>query len=187
MKRPGGRSARIAKAVTQAAQDVLSETGMAGFSVGEVSARAGVHPTTIYRRWKTPESLMAEAALASARQSIPIPHSGTLEGDLRDLFTALAGYLETPLGRAFLQIGITATGPDAAALRTEFWAIRLEAAGEIVTRAVARGEIAAPANPLAVMEDAIAPLYFQLLVLGRPASPALIARCVVAAQAFLNA
>ena len=61
-RRPGGRSARVRSAVLAATLEVLVETGYDGMTVDAVAARAGVHKTTVYRRWPTKAALVAAAA-----------------------------------------------------------------------------------------------------------------------------
>ncbi|MEV3975004.1 helix-turn-helix domain-containing protein [Streptomyces sp. NPDC050698] len=52
-QRPGGRSARVRKAVLAATAAELSERGFAAMTIEDIAARSGVHKTTIYRRWST--------------------------------------------------------------------------------------------------------------------------------------
>ncbi|MFE7396817.1 TetR/AcrR family transcriptional regulator, partial [Streptomyces sp. NPDC057557] len=50
-RRPGGRTARIRKQVLDAVLSELGEHGYDGLTTDTVAARAGVHRTTVYRRW----------------------------------------------------------------------------------------------------------------------------------------
>lgn len=52
-RRPGGRSARIRTQMLDAVRAELGEHGYDGLSMDAVAARAGVHRTTVYRRWGT--------------------------------------------------------------------------------------------------------------------------------------
>ena len=69
-RRPGGRSARVRRAVLDAALDVLHAHGMEGLAVTDVAARAGVHETSIYRRWGTREHLIVDALLEEAEEHL---------------------------------------------------------------------------------------------------------------------
>ena len=60
--RPGGRSARVRCEVMGAVVELLGEGGVEAVSVAEVARRAGVNPTSIYRRWRTVDVLILEAA-----------------------------------------------------------------------------------------------------------------------------
>ena len=48
--RPGGRSARVQAAVHQATRELIEQHGRAALTVPLIAARAGVTPSTIYRR-----------------------------------------------------------------------------------------------------------------------------------------
>ena len=59
--RPAGRGPKIRAAVLAATLAELTETGYTALTVDNVARRAGVHKTTIYRRWKDREGLVADA------------------------------------------------------------------------------------------------------------------------------
>ena len=98
--RPGGRSARVRAAVLQATLELLAETGYDGAELPEVARRAGVHPTTIYRRWGTKSRLVGEAILERSRPLSPTPDTGSLRTDLERLLLEGAGLVRTPAVRA---------------------------------------------------------------------------------------
>ncbi|MFE1164277.1 TetR/AcrR family transcriptional regulator C-terminal ligand-binding domain-containing protein, partial [Streptomyces sp. NPDC058829] len=81
--RPGGRTARVRSAVLRAAGDALAEHGLAGLDLADVARRAQVGRTTVYRRWGTPVTLVADLLADMAEQSLPRTETGTLLGDLR--------------------------------------------------------------------------------------------------------
>src|SRR5688572_9801014 len=87
-QRPGGRSARVRAAELAATAEALAEDGYDALSIEAVGARAGVHKTTVYRRWPTKADLVADAARARSEQHVPIPDTGGLAGDLRLLAEA---------------------------------------------------------------------------------------------------
>jgi hypothetical protein len=47
-----------------------------------------------------------------------------------------------------------------------FWSTRLELAGQIVERAISRGEVPPETDAGLVVETVIAPIYFRLLMSG---------------------
>lgn len=63
----------------------LSVRGYGGLSVARIADRAGVHRTTIHRRWPDRGGLIAEALLDSASAAIAIPDSGEVRQDLQTL------------------------------------------------------------------------------------------------------
>src|SRR5690349_22649216 len=86
------RVRRSRERVLAASFDLLSEGGVGGFSVDEVSRRSGVAKTTIYRHWPSREALVLEAAARISAQE-PVPDTGTLEDDLTALLESLGAKL----------------------------------------------------------------------------------------------
>ena len=72
-RRPGGRSARVRAAVLEATLDQLAESGYDGLSFEAVAVRAGVHKTTLYRRWSDRTALVLDAMLELSSQTVPVP------------------------------------------------------------------------------------------------------------------
>ncbi|PXX54794.1 TetR family transcriptional regulator [Nocardia tenerifensis] len=178
-RRTGGRSARVRQAILAAAIEQVAEHGIEGLTFGEVADRAGVAVTTLYRRWETRTALIAEAVTELAAESNPVPDTGTLRGDLRQLAEQIAQLISRP-GIAPL-LGTTlalSRDPDVAAARRHFWIDRFERMSPIVHRAIERGELTRAADPREVIETLSAPLHFQLLVGGRPLDDAFITRCL---------
>jgi AcrR family transcriptional regulator len=164
--RPGGRSARVRSAVLAAALEELAAVGYAAFSVDGVAERAGVHKTTVYRRWVDRDNLLLEAMLERGREQVPVPDTGSVRTDLLEFGRAVVAGVKAPEVEAALR-AVAAIGdpasPIAKASRA-FWAARLNLAGQIVDRAIARGEIRPGVDPGVVVEAIIAPIYFRLLL-----------------------
>ncbi|MFC9553524.1 TetR/AcrR family transcriptional regulator [Rhodococcus sp. NPDC056960] len=177
--RPGGRSARVRRAVLDATLDVLHLHGMDGLTVAEVSTRAGVHETSIYRRWGTRENLMIDALLEEAEELLPIPDTGSLRDDLIAYLTSLAAYLTTPQGNAFDR-ALAAAGDDPAAsqARKQYWDTRHSLSGEIITRGIDRGELPGTTDPRLAVEMLVAPLHFKVVLSREPLDPGLPTRLV---------
>ncbi|HSL56495.1 MAG TPA: TetR-like C-terminal domain-containing protein [Acidimicrobiales bacterium] len=162
--RPGGRSARIRAAVLEAALAELAERGDTGISLEAVAARAGVHKSTIYRRWGTPSALVLDALLERSDATVEVADEGTLGADLRRLLEGVRANLSDPAGRS-VAVATVADRDDAAREGAgAFWADRLARAAVIVERAIARGELPDDLAAAAVVELAVAPLFFRVLV-----------------------
>ena len=163
-RRPGGRSARNARAVADATLAVMAEKGLADFTVSDVAVRAGVHETSIYRRWGSRENLIADTLLAYSERLIPVPDTGSLRTDLRELLAAVADYLATPIGKA-MSHALAFSGDETrwAKLRFDFWTTRFELVRTIVDRAVQRQEVPPDTDARLLLETLIAPLQFRVL------------------------
>ena len=162
-KRLGGRSARVRNAVLTAAFELLADKGFDNFTIGEVAIRAGVHETSIYRRWGSRQVLALDASLRVADDAIAIPDTGTLRSDLMALIARIVGLLKTPQGRAMLAL-IESRDDHGVKARRAYWQNRFERLRPMLARAVARGEFPNDADPMVFIEMLIAPLYFRLLV-----------------------
>jgi AcrR family transcriptional regulator len=168
--RPGGRTARTTEAVFAAVVAELSARDYADISVESVAARAGVHKTTVYRRWGSKAEIIRQALISAASSRIQVPDTGSADTDLRMLARAVQAVLSVPEGAAITRALIVGamSSPEVAELMEQFWAARLEAISVIVDRAIRRGEIAAGTDPAAFMHSMAAPLFYQLLVARAP-------------------
>ena len=81
--RPGGRSARVQESVHSAVRELLKTQERSSVTVPMIATRAGVTPSTIYRRWGDLSMLLADAALARMRPDSEPANTGTLRGDLQ--------------------------------------------------------------------------------------------------------
>ena len=169
-RRRGGRSARIRAAVIAATLAELSDRGYSGVSLDGVAARAAVHKTTVYRRWRTKESLVLDAMLQQAARTVAVPDTGSLRGDLLGLARRSVAIQTSPAGEAVVRAvaGEAPGNPDMAAASRRFWAERLELDRTIVARARDRGEVGPRTQSWPVIEMVLGPLYFRLLVTGEP-------------------
>ena len=91
--------------ITQAALDVLADSGIAGFTIEAVAHRAGVGKATIYRRYSGRDALLA-AALDHLRDDTPLAMT---EGSARDRLEAALDFVRTPMthtrgGRVMAQV-----------------------------------------------------------------------------------
>jgi AcrR family transcriptional regulator len=80
----------------------MAENGPGPVSIAEVANRSGVHPTSIYRRWGTPDDLALDVAIARLEADLPMPDTGTLRGDLLAYAAQAAQELNRPDGHWLL-------------------------------------------------------------------------------------
>ncbi|MGW6860083.1 TetR/AcrR family transcriptional regulator [Streptomyces xanthophaeus] len=173
-RRTGGRSARVRAQVLEAVSALLLEAGYDGLTVDAVAERAGVHRTTVYRRWGDVGRLLADVLDAASDDTWSPPDTGSLENDLtalnQEVYEALAG------GGPNVTTALIAAGfrsAEAAAALSRFWEDRYARCAVVVTRAAARGELPGPADSRALLVAATAPLYHELLLLRTAPDPTL--------------
>jgi AcrR family transcriptional regulator len=158
-RRPGGRSARVRAAVLQAAIDELAAGGYAAFSLDRVAARAGVHRTTLYRRWGSRDALVLDATLDRAERAVPIPDTGSTRGDLVAYAREVIANVSTPEMNAVVRAFASeaARRPELAEGARQFWARRFALARDVVRRGVDRGDVAADVDADALLEAVLGP------------------------------
>ena len=164
-RRPGGRAARVKEVVHRAVLDVVTERGVENVGIPEISRRAGVRDSSIYRRWGTRENLILDVLLAASERTMPSPDTGALLGDLTALAIALIDYLGSPLGRDLARtLAAAADSEDIDRARQAFWDERYRAAEPMVERAIARGELPPSANARTTVELLVGPIHFRNLL-----------------------
>lgn len=178
-RRPGGRSARVRAAVLDATLEAIAECGPGGLTISEIARRAGVHATSVQRRWGTTENVMLDALLSRSQEQLPVPDTGTLRGDLIAFTRLVAAYLASSLGTALSRaMAVAEDDPELADGRARFWRTRYNAVQAIFGRAVQRGELAPGVDPELALEMCVAPLHFRTLLVRRPVDDAAIEQMV---------
>lgn len=185
--RPGGRAARVKQAVHRAVVEAVVEHGADKVSIPDVSRRAGVRDSSIYRRWGTRENLVLDALLASSARELPVPDTGSLHADLTEFGTALGDYLNAPLGRGLVRaLSAVSDSEEVAAAREAFWEQRYQVILPMITRAITRGELPGDVDARQVIELFIAPIHFRSALTRQPINTAFVSelagRVVTAVQ-----
>ena len=166
------RVERTRAGVLAAARELLAEGGIEAASVNAIAQRAGVNKTTVYRNWPDPHDLVQEALAGLGNVPGP-PDTGSLRGDLIEMFGGLAAAMQRPPWDRLLPSVIGAAARDRR-VREEHGALtrgRRAAAAEVVRRGVERQEIDADVDPADVIELVVGPLYYRLLMTKEPVSP----------------
>ena len=155
--RPGsiGRGPKVRATVLAATLAELAGTGYAALTVDDVARRAGVHKTTIYRRWKNRESLVTDAMTDLAATQVPFPDTGDIDTDLRRLARSFVAFLNSPTGQAIAAAALSDASriPEIADAKHRFFSDRFRRAEPVVSGAIARGELPADTDPAELRQD----------------------------------
>jgi AcrR family transcriptional regulator len=125
-----------------------------------IATRAGVNPTTLYRRWDDVEALLEEVAVAAlTREGESLPDTGSIEKDLIEWAEVIARDITRPQRVRYLRAMVSArveivsncAVTDARRLQAE----------ELVQRAIDRGETTPTVSQ--ILDHVIAPLYYQVV------------------------
>ncbi|WP_370879437.1 TetR/AcrR family transcriptional regulator [Catenuloplanes indicus] len=170
-KRAPAGAAVLRPDVTGAIRDaVFAELAAAGYgrlSIEAVARRAGVGKMAVYRRWGSKLAMVIDLVGSVAVDLSALPDTGSLRGDLETFLRLAARALRHPLANQIVPdlLAEAARTPEIAqtlqaALRTH----QREAGALLTTRAIARGELPADADPDLLVDLTIGPLYWRLAV-----------------------
>jgi AcrR family transcriptional regulator len=162
---------RVTSAITAAVLEELAEHGYGAFSMNAVAQRAGVGKAALYRRWPSKEPMVVEVISPLATEGAEPEDTGSFDGDLRSLLTALRDVLARPrVARIATDLfAETLRSPSLAkALRVGVAVPRRHQVGLILERAMARGELN-PDIDVDVTLDILAGAFLvRLATLGAP-------------------
>jgi AcrR family transcriptional regulator len=157
-----GRVRRSRDRVLTKAFELLSESGVGGFTVDEVARRSGVAKTTIYRHWPTRAALVIDAcSRISAEQETP--DTGSLEGDVTAILANIAHLLSTARWSSVLPsiIDIAERDPEFAEIHSRIQHGHAAPLGEVLERAAGRGELATAADRSTMIAALLGPLFYR--------------------------
>lgn len=167
MIRQGGRTARIQKEVHQATRALLVEIERGELTVPMIAERAGVPPSTIYRRWGDLAQLLADVAVERLRPIADPDDTGTLAGDLDAFVVQYAEEMSSPVGRRLLRDVLADGETDTSATKCcRFTYDHLEV---IAGRALCRGEAGFDVGQ--AIDRVFAPIVYHILFGDRDVGP----------------
>ncbi|MDF0729809.1 TetR/AcrR family transcriptional regulator C-terminal ligand-binding domain-containing protein [Pseudomonas entomophila] len=155
--RPGGRSARVQASVHKAVSELLEERERGELTVPLIAARAGVTPSTIYRRWGDLNELLGDVALQRIRPDGEPADTGSLKGDLLAWGIQYMEETASVPGRAVV-LDLLAAGGGCSGRCLEIASAQF---GILLARAVARGEPVPEKDR--IVDRLVAPLVYRIL------------------------
>ncbi|MEV6908892.1 TetR/AcrR family transcriptional regulator [Amycolatopsis sp. NPDC051071] len=172
-QRPGGRTERTRQAVLHATLALLAERGFGELTVDAVAERSGVHKTTVYRRWSSPDGLVAAALQMGAEDDWKAPDTGSFEDDLYEVAAEVVRWFTEPALKELPTASVSAAfqSPPAAEALHDFYQDRHERMAPIVDRAVARGEVPPGTDGDEVIRAVCGPMFYRLLISREGATP----------------
>ncbi len=163
------RSSEADSAILQAALDLFVERGMDGVGIEQVAGRAGVARTTVYRRWSSKESILAEAMARSrgaADEEVlrkPLSPQGTVTG----VVEALAETVSAPRYRQMVA-RLIGSIPDQPALMAtylkNYLLPRRKIAADAIELARAEGQIRNEVNVDIVLDLIAGAIMYRLFL-----------------------
>ncbi|CAM5262150.1 hypothetical protein SALBM311S_11728 [Streptomyces alboniger] len=130
--------------------------------------------TAVYRRWRSKLHLVLDLVSALAVQGLPVPDTGSLEGDLRLLYEVTSRALRHPVASQVipdLQAEAARNPEIAEALQKALREGQEGVASKIVVAAEGRGEIRNGFDADLALDLISGPLYWRSVVIRSPKLP----------------
>lgn len=151
------------RAVFEVVVRLLTEQGPRAVTMAGVAAAAGVHESSLYRQFGTPEQLIYEAATRYSEEALPPqPPGDDIAEDLRSTMRALIDYLNTPQGSALVRLSALSVSPEFDQERTAYWHCRLDRSADVVRHGIATGQLRADTDPRLVVDALTGPVLARL-------------------------
>jgi len=164
------RDARTDKAILAASLELMAEVGVHDFRMDDVAERARVGKSAIYRRYRSKDELVG-ATVAALVSEIDVPDTGDTRDDIVALMDGAVDVYSDPIRAAVMPslVGAMQRRPDLArTIREGFLTGRREALREVLSRGVARGDLAADLDMELALDVLGGPLFYRLLITGGP-------------------
>ncbi|WP_405168176.1 TetR/AcrR family transcriptional regulator [Nocardia sp. NBC_01499] len=159
MVRPGGRSSRVQEAVHTATHELMAEAGRDALTVPMIATRAGVTPSTIYRRWGDLRELLSDVAVERLRPETEPQDHGSLIADLTAWAEEFLDEMNSPPGRAYIRDALLGDPDGGNAGQCSDYAAQQIVL--IMTRAHLRGESIPDTEN--VLDRVVAPMMYRIL------------------------
>ena len=180
----------VTDAIRAAVFAELAAVGYGRMSMEGIARRAGVGKAAVYRRWRSKLPLVLDLVPAVAAGGLPVPDTGTLLGDVRELLEVAARALSHPMAAQIVPdlLAEAARSPEMAeALRTALRDAYGGIAVAVVRQAVARGELPPSTDPEPALDLLAGPLYWHVSVMRAPLPPPALTHLARAITAALQA
>ena len=174
------RDAALDANILRAAMEILGESGIQAVTMDAVAQRAGAGKASLYRRWKSKDELLADALTLHSPIDVEVD-TGTLRGDLVKIYAHYYGIgnhvmqaaVQEMLGNVRQHMAWTEK------VTPERLTARRAKVRALVERAVARGEIDAPADMDLLLDLVPAMILYRYNTRSQKVTRASIARGVV--------
>jgi AcrR family transcriptional regulator len=169
----------VRAAVHHAVEELLAEGPSEALTMPVIAARAGVHPTTVYRRWASLGDLLGEVATSRFSGDIVVPDTGSLRGDLLRMGESICAHASahaSTIRAVLVEVSRSAELNDM--MHRQFLDQRKALMKHVLAQAVDRGEIDASAITDDLWDVLPGYLIYRSILTGRSPSSSTVADLV---------
>lgn len=165
-KRGRPRSEAARKAILDAASNLLDEGGVSAVTMEAVATRAKVGKPTIYRSWPNAQALAMAALMESDKAATHVTETGSPLADLERQLLKVVEKFATKRGRQ-VRLMLAAAEQDseiAKGFRNQVILKSRVEGYDLLTRAIAAGDIRADADIEIALDMIYGPLFYRVLI-----------------------
>lgn len=142
--------------------ELLLSQGYGNITLQQISKLTGISRTTIYRRWSSIDALIIDAIASRVNDSIVIPTDVEPLESLRIMLERLALFLQSPLGRSFLQASLSIKDEISLIQREKLWQERYHLIAQVFQRLLPAGKKDLPIDDIISMT--LGSIYFNIFI-----------------------
>lgn len=165
-KRGRPRSEAARRAILAAAADLLEKGGISGVTMEAVAARAKVGKPTIYRSWPNAQALAMAALMESDKVATHVAETASPLADLeRQLLKVVDKFATKRGGQVRLMLAAAEQDSEIAKGFRNQVILKSRVEGhDLLTRAIAAGDIRADADIEIALDMIYGPLFYRVLI-----------------------
>lgn len=141
--------------VKVAVEELIAEKGRDRVTIPMIAERAGVQPSSVYRRWGDLPTMINDIVTYHLDPDRPLARTGAVEGDLRSWARELVEHYRNPVNAALLRGGAASAGEE----ETNCLRNRRTEASAIVARYTEDEAVTADA----VVDHVVAPIIYRAI------------------------
>jgi AcrR family transcriptional regulator len=164
----------VTDAIALAFFEELAAVGYGRLSIEAVAKRAGSGKAAVYRRWPSKRVMAVDLITKAAVDTVGVPDTGSLRGDLHLFLTTTAEGFLHPLASRIIPDVLAAAVREptlAEGLRHSIADVRRKHVTELLQRGMERGELPEDLHVGLALDFLIGPLYWRLMVDDYPPEP----------------
>ncbi len=173
------RTADADRAILAACLDRLEKVGYGPLTIDDVATAAGVAKATVYRRWPSKAALVQAASAPFYQESLQMPNTGTLRGDLLLMLETTRALFSGRSGRILkILVEVAADHAELGEMVQSDIYRRRKLYHQVLSRSIARNETRPDIDHELVTELLIGPFWSRTLVSPAPLPPEIVVQIV---------
>lgn len=178
-RKPAPRGKSVVESVLMAAREELARVGYRALRIEDVATRAGVHKTTIYRRFPEKIDLVRATMQELFHENFQTKDTGSLRGDLIHFGQVITAFFQSVEGQSLVRMMTTeGTDPELRSIVESVRANKEALPKRVIEGAVTRGEIHPATDGELLFKTLVGAIHHRLFAMEQCVSELNLAKLV---------